>query len=234
MKVIGIIPARYASSRFPGKPLTNILGKSMIQRVYEQCKKAQSLSEIIIATDDERILNHVVKFGGKAIMTSRKHKSGTERCNEAVQQLKTKYDIVINIQGDEPFIHPQQIDQITSILNSSKATIATLAKKIHDLSILSDLNNPKAIINENNVAVNFCRLINNITPETSYYKHIGIYGYHTKTLNEICVLPQSINEKKEQLEQLRWLDNKYLIKVGITPYESISIDSPEDIEKIKA
>ena len=234
MKAIGIIPARYASSRFPGKPLADILGKSMIQRVYEQCKKANSLSEVIVATDDNRIFNHVISFGGKALMTATTHLSGTDRCNEVIQSLKTKYNIAINIQGDEPFINPEQIDQVASLFNSEKVSIATLAKKIENPTLLMDVNSPKAIFNNYGIAQNFCRSVAQIKPNQTYYKHIGIYGYRIQTLAEICKLPPSANEKTERLEQLRWLDNGYKIKVGITTFESLSVDTPEDIGKIKA
>jgi len=234
MKVIGIIPARYGSSRFPGKPLANILGKSMIQRVYEQCKKATSLSDVIVATDDKRIFNHVHDFGGKAIMTASTHPSGTDRCNEVIQSLTEKYDIAINIQGDEPYINPEQIDQVAALFNTEKVSISTLAKKIDNPKILTDINSPKAIFDANGIASEFCRIISNPVVEKDYFKHIGIYGYRTKILAEICELPPSKNEQKERLEQLRWLDNKYLIKVGITTHEGISVDTPEDIEKIKA
>ena len=234
MKVIGIIPARYASSRFPGKPLADILGKSMIQRVYEQCKKANSLSEVIVATDNKQILNHVQGFGGKAIMTVSSHPSGTDRCNEAIQTTQEQYDIAINIQGDEPFINPEQIDQVTSLFNSEKVIIATLAKKIEDESLITDRNSPKVIFNENGIVLNFCRTIAEYSTEEDYFKHIGIYGYRTQTLAEICELQPSENELKERLEQLRWLDHNYQIKVGITTYEGVSIDTPEDIKKIKA
>ena len=234
MKTIGIIPSRYESSRFPGKPLADILGKSMIQRVYEQCKKASSLSKVIVATDDERIFNHILSFGGNVIMTSNSHSSGTDRCNEVIQSLEEKYDLAINIQGDEPYINPEQIDQVASLFSSENVSIATLAKKIEDESIITDINSPKAIFDTNGIALNFCRKITNPTKEKSYFKHIGIYGYLTKILAEICKLPPSDNEIKERLEQLRWLDNKYLIKVGITTHEGISVDTPKDIEKIKA
>ena len=234
MKIIGIIPSRYASSRFLGKPLADILGKSMIQRVFEQCKKATLLSEVIVATDDARIFNHVTEFGGKAIMTSNSHPSGTDRCNEVVQKLTEKYEIAINIQGDEPYINPEQIDQIASLFSESGVSIATLVKKIEDKNLLTDINSPKAIFNTNGIAINFCREITDISNEKTYFKHIGIYGYLTETLAEICKLPPSDNEIKERLEQLRWLDNKYLIKVGITTHEGLSVDTPKDIEKIKA
>ena len=234
MKIIGIIPSRYGSSRFPGKPLANILGKSMIQRVYEQCEKASSLSKVIVATDNQKIFNHVLSFGGKVIMTSESHPSGTDRCNEVIQSLEEEYDIAINIQGDEPYINPEQIDQLASLFSSKEVSIATLAKKIEDQNIISDENSPKAIFDKNGIAVNFCRIINSPSAEKTYFKHIGIYGYLTKTLSEICKLPSSKNELKERLEQLRWLDNKYLIKVGITTHSVLSVDTPKDIEKIQA
>ena len=234
MKIIGIIPSRFGSSRFPGKPLADILGKSMIQRVYEQCKKASSLSKVVVATDDEKIFNHVIDFGGQVMMTSESHISGTDRCNEVIQSLDEKYDIAINIQGDEPYVNPEQINQVASLFSSKEVSIATLAKKIEDQNIINDINSPKAIFNSNGIAFNFCRKITNPNKEKTYFKHIGIYGYLTEILTEICKLPPTDNEIKERLEQLRWLDNKYTIKVGVTTHESTSIDTPEDIEKIKA
>tara|TARA_B100000780_G_scaffold120214_1_gene84244 strand:- start:4 stop:717 length:714 start_codon:yes stop_codon:yes gene_type:complete len=234
VKIIGIIPSRFGSSRFPGKPLADILGKSMIQRVYEQCKKASSLSKVVVATDDEKIFNHVIDFGGQVMMTSESHISGTDRCNEVIQSLDEKYDIAINIQGDEPYVNPEQINQVASLFSSKEVSIATLAKKIEDQNIINDINSPKAIFNSNGIALNFCRKITNPNKEKTYFKHIGIYGYLTEILTEICKLPPTDNEIKERLEQLRWLDNKYTIKVGVTTHESTSIDTPEDIEKIKA
>ena len=234
MRVIGIIPARYASNRFPGKPLANILGKSMIQRVYEQCKKCTLLDDVIVATDNKKILNHVQEFGGKAMMTASSHPSGTDRCNEVIQNIEEQYDIVINIQGDEPFINPKQIDQVTSLFNSEKVSIVTLAKKIADKALIADRNSPKVIFDKNGIALNFCRTIAEYSTKKDYFKHIGIYGYLTETLAKICKLSPSKNEVKERLEQLRWLDNNYSIKVGITTHEGVSIDTPEDIKKIKA
>ena len=234
MRVIGIIPSRYESTRFPGKPLADILGKSMIQRVYEQCEKCTTLDDIIVATDNEKILNHIQEFGGKAMMTSTSHQSGTDRCNEVIHNITEEYDIAINIQGDEPFINPNQIDQITSLFNSEEVSIATLAKKIQDKALIKEKNSPKAIFNENGIALSFCRIIPKHSTAKDYFKHIGIYGYRTQTLAEICKLPRSENEKTERLEQLRWLDNNYQINVGITTYESISVDVPQDIKKITA
>jgi len=233
MKVIGIIPARYASNRFPGKPLANILGKSMIKRVYEQCKKCELLSDIIVATDDERIYNHIKSFSGKVVMTNKNHLTGTERCNEAAQSMNVDADIIINIQGDEPFINPNQINELVDLFENENTEIGTLAKKIKSNKLLNNPNNPKAIFDKNRIALNFCRNIENISSECTYYKHIGIYAYRSEILTKICALEQSENEKREQLEQLRWLDNGYKIKVGITTFEALAVDTPEDIEKIE-
>ena len=234
MKVVGVIPSRYKSSRFPGKPLIDILGKSMIQRVYEQCKKCSLLSEVIVATDDQKIYNHVLEFGGKAMMTLKTHKSGTDRCNEVAQKLYANYDLIVNIQGDEPFINPKQISELVNVFNDPKIKIGTLAKKITNIDLLKDKNCPKAIFDKDGVALNFCREITSSSKNQSYFKHIGIYAFKTKVLNEICKLPQSKNEDCENLEQLRWLDNGCEIKVGITTFDSMSVDTPEDIIRIEA
>lgn len=233
MRVLGVIPSRYGSTRFPGKPLVNILGKSMIQRVHEQCNKSSKLTDLIVATDDQRIYNHVVNFGGRAMITSKKHKTGTERCNQVIEDLNEKFDIIVNIQGDEPFINPVQIDKVIDLFNDESTQIGTLAKKIEDMNILEDQNSPKAIFDKNANAITFCRKISNISAKSKYYKHIGIYAYKKDVLKRISQLPESKNEIKEQLEQLRWLDNNYNIKIGITMLETTSIDVPEDIEKIK-
>ena len=234
MKVVGVIPSRYDSSRFPGKPLVDVLEKSMIQRVYEQCKKCALLNDVIVATDDDRILEHVHSFGGKAIMTSTTHQSGTDRCNEVVQNLNKNYDVVVNIQGDEPYINPKQIEAIISLFDNEATRIGTLAKKIEHLDVLTDKNIPKAIFDTEGNALNFCRTITDFSSEYTYYKHIGIYAFRPNILKEICTLAQSENEKKYRLEQLRWLDNGCEIKVGITTFESMSVDTPEDIIKIEA
>ena len=232
MTAIGIIPCRYGSTRFPGKPLIDIHGKSMIQRVHEQSIKSNKLNDLIIATDDTKIFNHVLEFGGKAIMTSKNHNTGTERCNEAFKKIKDTFDIIINIQGDEPFINPLQIDQVIQLFKDPKTQIGTLAKEITDIQTIKDKNTPKAIFDKSGNALNFCRkIIPNSNQKT--YKHIGIYGYRKNILNQICQLPKSKNEIKESLEQLRWLDNNYKIKVGITRFQTLSIDTPDDIEKIK-
>ncbi|PJB14566.1 MAG: 3-deoxy-manno-octulosonate cytidylyltransferase [Flavobacteriales bacterium CG_4_9_14_3_um_filter_32_8] len=241
MKIIGIIPSRFGSTRFPGKPLVKINGKTMIERVYHQAKKAKSLTEVIVATDDERIFKHVKSFGGKVIMTSSAHQSGTERCAEVINKLKEKYDVVINIQGDEPFINPEQINQLSLCFEDVKTDIATLIKKIDAEEELFNLNRPKVDIDENNFAKMFSREaippIKNVAKENwlkkhTYYKHIGIYGYRTTVLKKISQLPPSPLEIKEKLEQLRWLENGYTIKIAVTTHEGIAIDTPADLEKI--
>ena len=232
MKVVGIIPARYSSTRFPGKPLAVIKDKSMIQRVYEQCKKSKELSDVVVATDDQRIFNHVKSFLGKVVMTNKNHLTGTERCNEAVKNMKINAEIILNIQGDEPFINPNQIKELIELFKNENTEIGTLAKKITSNESLNNPNKPKAIFDENGNAISFCRNIKSPKKNTIYYKHIGIYGYRKEILNKICKLQETDNEKKEKLEQLRWLNNNYKIKIGITSYESVSIDTPEDIQRI--
>tara|TARA_B100000214_G_scaffold374754_1_gene358510 strand:- start:1042 stop:1755 length:714 start_codon:yes stop_codon:yes gene_type:complete len=232
MKVVGIIPSRYESTRFPGKPLANILGKSMIQRVYEQCIKSNTLNQVIVATDDNRILNHVLSFGGQAVITSKKHNTGTERCNEVVENLNGEFNLIVNIQGDEPYINPVQIDEVVKLFRNPKTQIGTLAKKFNDLEIIKDKNKVKAIFDDNANALSFCRKISNLYNKNTYYEHIGIYAYKKDILQKICKLPKSKNEIKENLEQLRWLDNNYKVKVGVTNFKTLSVDTPKDIEKI--
>lgn len=239
MKFLGIIPARYNSTRFPGKPLANIAGKSMIERVYQQAKKCEVLSQVIVATDDDRIFSHVKNFNGEVIMTG-KHSSGTERCYALFQDLKKEFDVVVNIQGDEPFINPEQISQIAKLFDK-KIDIATLAKQIKTVDELLDKNTVKIVFDENDFAVNFSRLA---IPQTKnfdakksfihnpFYKHIGIYAYRSEVLKELCKLHPTKKEILEKLEQLRWLENGWKIKVGITILESISIDVPKDIKKL--
>ena len=233
MHIIGIIPSRFASKRLPGKPLINISGKSMIQRVYEQCEKSLLLNHLVVATDDKRIYKHVNEFGGNVIMTSITHESGTDRCNEVVLNSNMAYDIVVNIQGDEPFINPKQIDQIITNLLDTNADIATLAKKIDDLKVIFDSNNPKIIFNKKTkIAEDFVRKIDKISKNKNYYKHIGIYAFKSSILNQISKLNQTEREINENLEQLRWLENNYQIAVGITDHESVSIDTHEDLKKL--
>ena len=239
----GIIPARFASTRFPGKPLVDIGGKSMIQRVYEQVSKV--LNDVYVATDDERIYNAVVAFGGKVIMTSDQHRSGTDRCYEAYTKLPAEFDVIINIQGDEPFIQPSQIEALKMCFEDETTQIATLVKPIavsETDSLLFNPNSPKVVLDKNNCALYFSRSPipyrrgaeeKDWASLHTYYKHIGIYAYRTQVLGEITSLEPSILEMAESLEQLRWLENGYKIKVGFTDVETVGIDTPEDLEKVK-
>jgi len=237
MNIIGIIPARYASSRFPGKPLADIAGKSMIQRVYERCLLSNSLSSVVVATDDDRIMAHVKSFGGNVILTSSSHTSGTDRCAEAAGHFRSA-DIVINIQGDEPFIQPEQIDLLAGCFKSEETKIATLVKKIDSYTELVNQNTPKVIIDKAGKALYFSRNTipfqrdipeNKWLENQNYFKHIGIYGFRVKTLQQITLLPISSLERAEALEQLRWLENGYSIQTAETSYQSYGIDSPDDI-----
>ena len=239
MDIIGIIPARYASTRFPGKPLVDIGGKTMIQRVVEQCKKCSALKKVIVATDDERIFNHVKGLGHEVFMTSPEHKNGTERCHEALKLDGGSYDFVINIQGDEPFIDPEQITLLTSILNR-KTEIATLIKNIDHLEDLQNPNVIKALKADSGLALYFSRSpiphMRNIPTEDwmkshQHYKHIGIYAYRVDILAKLITLTPTPLELAESLEQLRWIENGYRIRTAITPIETIGIDTPEDVEK---
>ncbi len=240
--IAGIIPARYASSRFPGKPLINIGGKTMIQRVYEQACQAKTLKTVIVATDDERIYQHVQDFGGNVVMTSPNHPSGTDRCYEAYTLSGMKdIDAIVNIQGDEPFIQPGQIDLLCSIFDSREVQLGTLVKKLKNAADLNNPNAMKVVLNKDKEALYFSRspipYLRNHPQEKwldnhTFYKHIGIYAYRTDVLQQIVQLPPSSLELAESLEQLRWLENGYKIKVAVTDYESISVDTPEDLEKL--
>lgn len=237
--ILGIIPAHYASTRFPGKPLADIGGKSMIQRVYDQVKKSKLVTDVIVATDNQQIMDHVTTFGGRVRMTKESHVSGTDRCYEALTLQKAPFDYVINIQGDEPFIQPEQIDLLAELLDG-KTEIATLVKKIEDREQLFNPNVVKAVVAANGEALYFSRStvphIRN-TPEAdwmakhSFYKHIGMYAYRTDVLKRLTELPVSPLEKAESLEQLRWLENGFRIKVAETKTETIGIDTPEDLQK---
>lgn len=240
MKVLCIIPARYASTRFPGKPLVMIDGKSMIQRVYEQASKTAGLTKVVVATDDERIAAAVTAFGGAFVMTSDVHQSGTDRCAEVVGHFPD-FDTIINIQGDEPYIDPAQIDLLISCFEDEQVQLATLIKKIHTESELFNHNIPKVVVNARREAIYFSRqtipYLRNPAKEDwlsshQFYKHIGIYAYTRTALLAITQLPQSSLEIAESLEQLRWVEHGYAIQTRITDIETIAIDTPEDLNKI--
>lgn len=231
MTSLGIIPARYQSTRFPGKPLVDILGKSMIQRVYEQAKLSQ-LNHVIVATDDQRIVDEVMRFGGEVMMTSSRHLSGTDRCMEVVDNLENQYDIVVNVQGDEPFISPKQINTLIQAFNEKGIQIATLAKHIQNAEDLKNPNKPKVSFDRDFKAVSFDRIINTVFHSTRFYKHIGLYAYRPKVLKHICTLQPSAKEISQKLEQWRWLENGYNIKVELSSIEAYSVDTKEDLKKI--
>lgn len=244
MKFLGIIPARYASTRFPAKPLALLGGKPVIQHVYEQV--LGQLDEVYVATDDERIATVVKSFGGNVIMTSDSHKSGTDRCYEAAIKAGGDFDIIVNIQGDEPFIQHSQLESIKACFQDAKTDIATLAKPFasnDSYEILSNPNSPKLIINSNWQAIYFSRSVipylrglekKDWPKHHIFYKHIGLYAYRMTVLKEITSLPQSTLEIAESLEQLRWIENGYTIKVGLSNIETIGIDTPEDLIKAEA
>lgn len=247
MSPIVLIPARYASTRFPGKPLADIGGKSMIQRVYEQAQKASSISAVYVATDDIRIQKHVQKFGGKVVMTASTHQSGTDRCAEAIQILKAENqgnpvaDIIVNIQGDEPFIQPEQIDALVRLFEKESTEIATLVKPIEVEAVLWDTNKPKVVRGENGKALYFSRQCipylrslpkSDWLKSHTFFKHIGVYAYRRPILQQLTQLPTSLLEQAESLEQLRWLENGFSIQTTVTHFESPSVDTPEDLENI--
>lgn len=240
MNVVAVIPSRYASSRFPGKPLAMLAGKSMIKRVYDQAKAVNGLQQVIVATDDSRIYEHVKGFGGEVRMTSDQHLSGTDRCAEVAAAL-SGVDLVINIQGDEPFLAPSQIEILMEALKEMNGNgIATLAKRIENVENLFDPSTVKVVFNNQGKAMYFSRsVIPHLRGKTKteyltnghFYKHIGIYGFYKKTLLELSKLKPSKLEISESLEQLRWLENGYAIQVGLTDKETIGIDTPEDLER---
>jgi 3-deoxy-manno-octulosonate cytidylyltransferase (CMP-KDO synthetase) len=240
MSIIGIIPARYASTRFPGKPLIQINGKSMIQRVYEQAAKSKLMTKIIIATDDDRIAEHAKSFGAEVVITKAEHPSGTDRCFEAYQLNGQNFDYVLNIQGDEPFLDPEQIDSLAQGC-AEDVEIATQMIKCTDHDVLFDKGEVKIILNSNKEALYFSR---NVIPfikgkdekewhkHFDYYRHVGMYAYRTDILEKITQLKPSALELAESLEQLRWVEYGYKIKCIETSFESHCIDTPEDIEKV--
>ena len=234
MKIIGIIPARYNSTRFPGKPLVEIDGMSMIMRVYTQARKVNSFNKIIVATDDQRIYDHVLQAGGEVMMTSTEHISGTDRCGEVISKIKEDFDVVINIQGDEPFIQPEQLNLLISAFNDPKTEIATLIKTIHQEQEIQNPNLVKVVKSLNNNALYFSRSVIPFprNPFLEYFKHIGIYGYRTTILRKLITLSPTQLEKAESLEQLRWLENGFSIKTVVTEIETAGIDTPEDLTRV--
>ncbi len=244
MKIIGIIPARYDSTRFPGKPLIMINGKTMIRRVYEQARQCQGLRRVIVATDHQAIFNHVRSFQGEVMMTSTNHRSGTERCREVADALVSEgcsFDAVVNIQGDEPFISPLQITQLTELMQTRNPEVATLVKRIDKPEMLTDPNVVKVVIDFEEKALYFSRsaipyarnmAVHEWLNGVPYYKHIGIYGYRGDVLRRITELPVAPPEAAESLEQLRWLYNGFSIFTGQTDIDNIAIDIPEDLLKI--
>ncbi len=243
MKFIAIIPARYSSSRFPGKPLADIKGKTMIRRVYE--RTTEVFEHCWVATDDVRIENEVKSFGGNAVMTSPNHKSGTDRCAEALLAVQKRsgisFDVVVNVQGDEPFISTEQLSTVKSLFDKPDTQIATLVKPFSQNEDIFNPNSPKVVISAQGKALYFSRSViphlRGVRTEEwqsshTYYKHIGLYAYRSEVLGQITGLPQSVLEKSESLEQLRWLENGYDINVGITNSESVAIDTPEDLQRV--
>ena len=238
MKFTAIIPARYASTRFPGKPLAMLGGKTVIQRVYEHASAI--LDEAYVATDDERIFQAVEAFGGKAVMTRTDHKSGTDRLEEAATKIGTDADVIINIQGDEPFIQQSQITTLMQLFDDPTTQIGTLGKPFESMEAVENPNSPKIVCDRRGFALYFSR---NVIPYVRgqelatwlehfpYLKHLGVYAYRRQVLHEVTQLPQSSLEKAESLEQLRWLENGYRIRVGLTNVETVGIDTPEDLQR---
>ena len=242
LKILGIIPARYASTRFPAKPLAMLGGQMVVERVYRQVEGV--LDDVVVATDDERIRQAVQSFGGQCVMTSTAHRSGTDRCYEALTKVGfDRFDVVVNIQGDEPFIQPSQLQTVCACFSDPTVDIATLVKPFtpaDGIEALLNPNSPKVVVNNRMEALYFSRSVipylRGREPETwlqhhTYYKHIGLYAYRTQVLQAITALPQGTLELAESLEQLRWLENGYKIKVGLTDVETIGIDTPQDLQR---
>ena len=241
MKFTAIIPARYASTRFPGKPLAVLGGKTVIQRVYEQVSSV--LNEVYVATDDERIFACVNSFGGKAVMTRADHQSGTDRIQEATEKTNTQADVIINVQGDEPFIQPSQILTLMQLFDDPSTQIGTLGKYFENIEAVENPNSPKIVMDNRGFALYFSRSVipyirgkerQNWFGEYPFLKHLGVYAYRREVLAEVTKLPQSSLEKTESLEQLRWLQNGYRIRVGLTDVETVGIDTPEDLQRAEA
>ena len=238
MTFMAIIPARYASTRFPGKPLAVLGGKTVIQRVYEQVNSI--LDEVYVATDDKRIYDCVTGFGGRAVMTREDHKSGTDRIEEAVEKIQSSADVIINVQGDEPFIQPSQIKTLMKLFDTPDTQIGTLGKPFESIEAIENPNSPKIVTDNRGFALYFSRSVipyirgkerSEWFGEYPFLKHLGIYAYRREVLKEVTLLPQSSLEKAESLEQLRWLQNGYRIRVGLTDVETVGIDTPEDLQR---
>lgn len=242
MKILGVIPARYASTRFPGKPLADLLGRSMVERVFRQCSKSAHLADVVVATDHREIYDHVIGFGGKASLTSPEHPSGTDRCYETLAQQNSTYDFVVNVQGDEPFIDPGQIDLLCASLDKN-TELATLIQKITTLEQLLAPTEAKVVLNRHGEAMYFSRspvpFVQKVPQEewlkhTTFYRHMGLYAYRSDVLKAITQLPVSPLERAESLEQLRWIENGYRIKTVETDAEDgMCVDTPEDLEKAR-
>ena len=238
MKFMAIIPARYASTRYPGKPLAILGGKTVIQRVYEQVKSV--LDDVYVATDDDRIYNTVTDFGGKAVMTRADHKSGTDRIEEAAEKIGLDADVIINVQGDEPFIQPSQIKTLMQLFDAPETQIGTLGKPFESIDAVENPNSPKIVTDNRGFALYFSRSVipyirgkerDRWFGEYPFLKHLGVYAYRREVLAEVTKLPMSSLEKAESLEQLRWLQNGYRIRVGLTDIETVGIDTPEDLTR---
>ena len=241
MKFMAIIPARYASTRFPGKPLAILGGKTVIQRVYEQVSSV--LDEVYVATDDERIFQAVEGFGGRAVMTRADHKSGTDRIEEAAEKIGSAAGVIINVQGDEPFIQPSQIETLMHLFDAPETQIGTLGKPFESLEAVDNPNSPKIVTDTRGFALYFSRsvipFIRGVDRQDwfgryPFLKHLGIYAYRREVLRQVTALPQSSLEQAESLEQLRWLQNGYRIRVGLTDVETVGIDTPEDLSRAEA
>lgn len=242
MRVLGIIPSRYGSSRFPGKPLADIAGKTMIQRVYEQASKSNRINELIVATDDDRIFDHVKGFGGHAMMTSDQHQSGTERCGEVIYKW-SDFDVVINIQGDEPLIEPEQIEKVIALFEDPEVNIGTLVRKVTDVEEIRNPNRIKVVLDDIGNGIYFSRSpiphIANVPHDewlskADFYRHIGIYGWRLNCLKDLLQLEPTLLEKQESLEQLRWLYHGYKIRTAETFSETPNIDVPDDVKAVLA
>ena len=238
MNFTAIIPARYASTRFPGKPLALLGNKPVIQHVYEQTSSV--LSEVWVATDDDRIREAVKKFGGRVVMTRADHKSGTDRIEEAAEKTGTQADVIINIQGDEPFVQPSQIKTLMRLFDNADTQIGTLGKHFENIEAVNNPNSPKIVTDKQGFALYFSRSVipyirgaqdNEWLSHFPFLKHLGLYAYRREVLHKITQLPQSSLEIAESLEQLRWLENGYRIRVGLTDVETVGIDTPEDLQR---